>query len=220
MSIAEEYADRPVRVIASILAMMPRKPPQSSNYEKFQTSNPVVRALIGRFFARVRAIVEEVQPGSLLDAGCGEGETLAHLGGLLPPRVAAVDVSPEAAEHTADRFPFAEVAVESIYDLPFADDSFDLVLCLEVLEHLRDSRIAVAELARVASGTIVVSVPHEPFFRVGSLVRGKYVRTLGNHPEHINHWNPRSLRRLLEPDLEVVSLNRSFPWLVARCQVR
>ena len=69
---------------------------RSSNWEKFQTRNPVVRRLIDRFFGRLEAMVAPLAPGSLLDAGCGEGETLARLSHLLPDRVSAVDIDPGA----------------------------------------------------------------------------------------------------------------------------
>jgi 2-polyprenyl-3-methyl-5-hydroxy-6-metoxy-1,4-benzoquinol methylase len=193
--------------------------PTSTNYEKFQTANPVVRRLIERFYARVAEIVEPLRPASVLDAGCGEGETIARLRPLLGERIAAVDISAEAVEFTAARLPNVAVSRESVLDLPFADGEFDLVLCLEVLEHLDDPRAAAAELARVGSGRVVISVPHEPWFRLGSLLRGKYVSTLGNHPEHVNHWNPRTLAATLGSTLEVRSVSRSLPWLIADCSV-
>jgi 2-polyprenyl-3-methyl-5-hydroxy-6-metoxy-1,4-benzoquinol methylase len=192
----------------------------STNYEKFQTANPVVRRLIDRFYSRIMEAVEPLEFTSLLDAGCGEGETLARLGSALPPKTVAVDVSPEAVEFTATRFPAVDVSRHSIDGLPFAENSFDLVLCLEVLEHVPDPAPALAELARVASGHVVISVPHEPWFRIGSLLRGKYVRSLGDHPEHVNHWNPHSLRAFLEAQAEVVSVRGSFPWLIAVCRPR
>ena len=196
------------------------QPTASSNYAKFQTSNPVVRRLIDRFYARLDGIAAELAPASVLDAGCGEGETLARLGDALPAHPVAIDLDPEAAAFTGRRFPQAEVLSGSVYELPFEDASFELVLCLEVLEHLRDPGAAVAELARVSSGAVVVSVPHEPWFRLGSLLRGKYVRGLGNHPEHVNHWGPKSLPALLGPKVEPLAVTRSFPWLIASCRVR
>ena len=104
-------------------------------------------------------------------------------------------------------------------DLAFPDRAFDLVLCLEVIEHVPDPQAAVRELARVCSGDLVVSVPFEPWFRAGSLLRGKYVRTLGNHPEHVNHFNRRSLAELLEPVDPRAEIRVAFPWLIARCRV-
>jgi ubiquinone/menaquinone biosynthesis C-methylase UbiE len=193
---------------------------ESTNYEKFQTGNPVVRRLIDRFYNRLFAVIEPLKASSLLDAGCGEGETLARLDGSLPERTVAVDLSPEAVEFTAKRLPTVETACQSVEELPFEDDSFDLVLCLEVLEHIPEPDAAVGELARIARRRVVISVPHEPWFKLGSLLRGKYMRGLGNHPEHVNHWNPRTLRAFLEPQLEVVSLRGSFPWLIAECRPR
>jgi ubiquinone/menaquinone biosynthesis C-methylase UbiE len=192
----------------------------SSNYAKYQTANPVVRRLIDRFFVHVRDIVQSLAAESLLDAGCGEGEALAQLRALLPERVVAVDVSAGAVEATGRRLPFVDARQASLYELPFEDRSFDAVLCLEVLEHLKDPETALAELARVSGGDIVISVPHEPWFRLGSMLRGKYVRRLGNHPEHVNHWGPRSLPDLLGRRFEVVTLTRSFPWLIAHCRPR
>jgi len=162
--------------------------------------------------------VEPLRAESLLDAGCGEGETIARLGGSLPPRVVAIDLSDSAVRFTRRRLPAIEVQQHSVDRLPFAGDSFDLVLCLEVLEHLTDPGAALDELRRVGRRDVVVSTPHEPWFRLGSLARGKYVRDLGNHPEHLNHWNRRSLRALLETRFEAVSLVSSFPWLIAHCQ--
>lgn len=194
--------------------------PATTNYEKFQTTNPLVRRLIGRFYAAVGAEVRRVAPGSLLDAGCGEGETLARLGALVPPLAAGVDLNPESVAFAAARLPAVELSVADITALPFEDSSFELVLCLEVLEHLPRPGRAVAELARVSAGALIVSVPHEPWFRLGSLSRGKHLTALGNHPEHVQRFGFASLRRLLEPEVEVVSLEGSFPWLLASCRTR
>jgi len=163
-------------------------------------------------------MVEPLAPTSLLDAGCGEGETLERLSDLLPQRVAAIDLSEQAVRFTSGRVPAAVASVASVDALPFEDDSFDLVLCLEVLEHLEDPGTALEELSRVSTGDVVISTPHEPWFQLGSLLRGKYLRGLGNHPEHVNHWGPGSLRDLLETRFAEVTVRRSFPWLIAHCR--
>ena len=187
----------------------------TTNYEKFQTGNPVVRRLIDRFFGKVESVVAPLAPASVLDAGCGEGETLERLGGLLTGTVTGVDLNPDSVEFAARRIPSGTFQVGDLTDLPFEDDSFDLVLCLEVLEHIPDPAPALAELSRVCRRDIVLSVPSEPWFRLGSLARGKYLNGWGNHPEHVNHWNPRSLRDFLAGSTDVVNVERSTPWLVA-----
>jgi SAM-dependent methyltransferase len=193
---------------------------ERTNLRKFQTANPVATALIDRFYRGVATVAAADRARSLLDAGCGEGEGLARLGDRLPDRTVAVDADPDAVALTGRRLPAIETACHSIDSLPFEDDSFDLVLCLEVLEHVREPGAALGELARVCGDRVVLSVPDEPWFRLGSLARGKYLRGLGDHPEHLNHWNRGSLRALLEREVDVISLRRSFPWVIAECRPR
>ena len=193
---------------------------QSSNVAKYETGNPVVQRMIGGFFEVLADVIGPLDPASVLDAGCGEGETIERLDGLLPDRIAAVDVEASCVDAVRARHPGVEVSRESVDALPFADGAFDLVLCLEVLEHVPDPERAVRELARVAARDVVVSVPYEPWFRIGSMLRGKYLTTLGNHPEHVNHWNRRTLQELLEPAGELSELRAAFPWLIASVRVR
>lgn len=192
----------------------------TTNFEKFQTGNPVVRRLIGNFYEKVGSIVGSLDSGNVLDAGCGEGESLSRLAPVLPAEQSGIDLNPESVQFTSARVPEADIAVGDITAMPFEDGSFDLVLCLEVLEHLPVPGLALEEIARVSARDIVISVPHEPWFRLGSLARGNYAKTWGNHPEHVNHWNHRSLRVFLEERVDVVSLEGSMPWLVAHCRTR
>jgi 2-polyprenyl-3-methyl-5-hydroxy-6-metoxy-1,4-benzoquinol methylase len=192
---------------------------ETTNYEKFQTSNPVVRRLFDNFFRSVAEIVGALELDKVLDAGCGEGETIERLDGLLPHPVTGVDLNADSVGFARQRLTEDEFSVDDVTDLPFPDDSFDLTLCLEVLEHLPRPELAVQELSRVSSSDLVLSVPHEPWFRLGSLARGKYVKGLGNHPEHVNHWNPSSFRDFLSDYLDVVEVRRSTPWVIAHCRV-
>jgi 2-polyprenyl-3-methyl-5-hydroxy-6-metoxy-1,4-benzoquinol methylase len=190
----------------------------TTNYEKFQTGNPVVQRMIGGFYRKVEEVVRPLKPATVLDAGCGEGETLDRLGAVLPPFPVGIDLNQESVEFAAQRLPDATIRQADLLELPFEDSSFDLVLCLEVLEHLPDPAAGLEQLARVSGGDIVVSVPHEPWFRLGSLARGKYLKGWGNHPEHVNHWNPKSFRRFLSTRTEVVEVQTSMPWIIARCR--
>jgi SAM-dependent methyltransferase len=182
--------------------------------EKYSDLNPVVSFVIGRFFRRLRAVLADVAPLSVLDAGCGEGEMLRR--GVLPAAVHPVclDVRPAS---------LAEIAAPhrvcaSVLSLPFADRSFDAVTCLEVLEHLDNPAAAVGELARVARSAFVVSVPFEPYFRIGNVLRGKHLIGLGNHPEHVQHWNLRTFHAFLSGSGAEVRIVEAFPWIIACCR--
>jgi 2-polyprenyl-3-methyl-5-hydroxy-6-metoxy-1,4-benzoquinol methylase len=193
---------------------------ETTNHQKFQTGNPIVRRLIGNFFGRVRASLAACEYASLLDAGCGEGHTLDTLADLLPERVAGFDINPDCVAFARQRLPqHIELQAASIYEIPYPDNHFDVVVCCEVLEHLDRPHEALAELKRVARQHLIISVPYEPWFQLGSLLRGKYLSTWGNHPEHVNHWNPRSLRRFLSEGGIEAEVQVAFPWLIAAAHV-
>ena len=191
----------------------------TSNHAKYKDaqSNPVVRALMGRLFRAVAHDIAWFAPQSLLDAGCGEGHAIEQLGSLIPLRYVGIDANPACVAWCKERFPGREFSQQSVLALPYADQSFDVVLCMEVLEHLDDPAAAVRELSRVAKVGVVLSVPFEPWFQAGNALRGKYRPTLGNHPEHVQHWGKRSFPRFLADtgalaDISVVSAGT---WLVA-----
>lgn len=195
---------------------------ETTNYAKYQTGNPVVRRLIARFQGKVRAALLPMQPDSLLDAGCGEGESIRFLGPDLPDIYKGFDLSEECVSFCQERFLQHEFQTADITALPFEDLSFDAAICLEVLEHLPHPERALAELERVARRGLVLSVPHEPWFQLGSLARGKYLATLGNHPEHIQHWNPASFRRFIRANLnraDRIAIDTAFPWIVAQVRL-
>lgn len=188
----------------------------SSNARKHTTGNPVVRRLIDRFHTVVHEEVAALRPSTLLDVGCGEGFVLQALGPWAQG-AHAVDLSSEAVEACRQVNPHVNAQVGSATDLPFDDDRFDVVICLEVLEHLDDPAAAVRELARVCRGSLVLSVPWEPWFQLGNLARGQYLSRWGNHPEHIQRWTASGFQRMLEgTGLVTVTRRRgAFPWTVA-----
>jgi 2-polyprenyl-3-methyl-5-hydroxy-6-metoxy-1,4-benzoquinol methylase len=192
---------------------------ESSNYAKHTTSNPLQQGLIDRFHGVVAAMLARARADTLLDVGCGEGfssEVLRQGAGR--GAFYALDVSVPALRIARTRVPDATWVGGSALNLPFADRSFDTVVCLEVLEHLHDPDRALLELARIARTSLVLSVPNEPLFRGANFLRGKNLRRWGNDAGHLQHWSSRGFRRFVARRLEVVESRAPFPWTVLRCR--
>lgn len=111
-----------------------------------------------RVLHRLLAGLDLPQDASILDGGCGSGRNLIELARY--GEVSGVEISEASAEVARGR-EVGEVHTCSLVDLPFAEDSFDLVTCLDVIEHLDDDVAALTELRRVVKpgGRLVVMVP-------------------------------------------------------------
>jgi 2-polyprenyl-3-methyl-5-hydroxy-6-metoxy-1,4-benzoquinol methylase len=186
-----------------------------NTYDKYGSSNPVVRRLMARFERDLDELFDLAAPGSLLDVGCGEG-VLVHRWAerLGEGRVVGIDLQEESiqAGWAQRQAPNLEYRVLEAADLPFADGEFDLVSAIEVLEHLPDPVLTLAEMTRCAQRHVLVSVPREPLWRMLNMARGAYWPALGNTPGHLNHWSRRSFVQLLSRHGEVVEVRSPFPW--------
>jgi 2-polyprenyl-3-methyl-5-hydroxy-6-metoxy-1,4-benzoquinol methylase len=186
-----------------------------NTYDKYGSSNPVVRRLMSGFERSLDALLELAAPASLLDVGCGEG-VLVHRWAqrLGEGRLVGIDLEEASiqAGWAAHRAPNLEYRVMEARNLPFADGEFELASAIEVLEHLPDPEHTLSEMARCATAHLLVSVPREPLWRMLNMARGAYWPSLGNTPGHLNHWSRRSFVKLLSRYGEVVEVRSPFPW--------
>lgn len=185
--------------------------------KKYRNENPVQRALIRRFVASLHDLFIEAGPvTSVLEVGVGEGFISGYLSEKFPAiKFTGVDLSQGDIEKLRGKFPRVDAHVGSAYELDGLSGSYDLVICAEVLEHLDTPERALDAMLAKKPRRLLLSVPHEPFFMLSNLARGKNVARFGNDPEHVNHWGRGSFRRLLETRLDVLRLTTSYPWILA-----
>ncbi len=147
-------------------------------------------------FERIELFREAVGgPGRrVLDLGCRYGALTQHY--VPGNEVVGVDVDREALETAA------ELGIETHWadveePLPFGDDSFDVVVVGELLEHVRDPGGLVAECRRVLrpGGTLVGSVPNA--FRLKNRLRFLLGRKPEKDPTHLHMFSPDDVRLLL-----------------------
>ncbi len=199
--------------------------PTGNTFDKYGSTNPVVRRLMAGFersLDELFALAGRAGVESLLDVGCGEGVlTEGWARRLGTARVVGIDLEdPKLRAHwetrTRENLEFRAVRAET---LPFEDKEFDLVAAIEALEHIPQAERTLAEMARVARGHLLVSVPREPLWRMLNVARGAYVRELGNTPGHVNHWSRNGFAALLRRFGEVEVLRSPFPWTMALVRV-
>ncbi len=163
----------------------------------------VWRAGQKRRLAMIRAVAGERLKGRVLENGCGVGMYVEHLTPL-SGQVIGLEYDETRARQAHARAAFITCAAGE--GLPFPDETFDIILSHEVLEHVQNDRQAVEEMARTLrpGGRMVIFVPNRgyPFETHGVYWRGRY--HFGNIP-FVNYL-PRKLRDNLAPHVRVYSL--------------
>jgi 2-polyprenyl-3-methyl-5-hydroxy-6-metoxy-1,4-benzoquinol methylase len=186
-----------------------------NTYDKYGSTNPLVRRMMNGFERTLDELFGATAPSSLLDVGCGEG-ILVHRWAqrLGASRVVGIDLEETSiqAGWAERQAPNLEYRVMRAENLPFAENEFDLVSAIEVLEHVPDPEHTLAEMARCGQSHLLVSVPREPMWRMLNMARGAYWSDLGNTPGHLNHWSKRSFIELLSRYGTVVEARSPFPW--------
>lgn len=192
---------------------------------KYVKTNFVTRKLLGGFFNGIGELLRE--PGlsdvrSAIEVGCGEGFSTQKLREMLPRDATfrASDVEQRLVNEAREKNPGVTIERESIYELPHADNSFDLVFVLEVLEHLDDPAKALAEVCRVSKKWVIASVPREPIWCMMNFARFKYVTALGNTPGHLNHWSANAFRGFVQSRANVRARRTPLPWTMVLAEVR
>jgi SAM-dependent methyltransferase len=151
-----------------------------------------------------------------LDLGCGDGRLSAL---LKAGSLTAADVSAVALGRARVRLPDARlVQLQPDRPLPFDDNRFDLVLCAETLEHVRDVQLLLSEVRRVLApgGRLALTTPAHSRLTGLRVLVGGFERRFDPLSPHIRFFTRRSLGRLLgELGFGVRSLKRRSGALLA-----
>jgi ubiquinone/menaquinone biosynthesis C-methylase UbiE len=150
----------------------------------------------------VRRLIRRYGKAPFLDAGCGTGLNLRNL----PPGSTGIDINPRNLALVAARLPKHDVVLADLEAMPFADASFETVLCTEVLEHVPDIAKAIAEIRRVLrpGGVLIGSTPaHSPIWRL------RFLSSTCPHDEPFhNEYSAGQMRSMLS-EFEIVRIGYS-----------
>ena len=173
------------------------------------------------FLRRVRALVSQTKGTTLLDVGCAEGFALHYIQRYNPGlHTVGIDNDPNAITRGQTLFPHMQLHVGNGLHIAAAERSYDIVLALEILEHVTEPEQLLQEIRRVSKKHCIVSVPREPWFCLANLARGKNVSRWGNDPDHIHRWNTKKFETMLRNNgFRIVKRKLPFPWQLYLCEV-
>jgi ubiquinone/menaquinone biosynthesis C-methylase UbiE len=152
-----------------------------------------------------------------LDLGCGDGRLTTS---LRASAITAADVSDVALRRAAARLPGAEIAsVVPDEPLPFVDGEFELVLCAETIEHVRDVQLFLSEIRRVLrpGGGLALTTPEYGRRTALRALLSGFESEFDPLSPHVRFFTRTSLERLLDAmGFTVDSIRRRSGTLLVR----
>ena len=182
---------------------------------KYKNINFVTKRLISNFYETIYEITKKIEVNKILEVGCGNGYSTEYLSDIFKDNILeASDCDLKLVNVAKNKIFNVNITQESIYKLNRESESFDLILALEVLEHLDSPEKALLELKRVTKKYCILSIPREPLWRFLNITRGYYLRDLGNTPGHINHWSKRKFIKFIEKYFKIIEIKTPTPWMI------
>jgi hypothetical protein len=150
--------------------------------------NPVVRFVIGRFFRRLRAVLAELESPLRPGRRLRRGRDAAPRGAARRRARPSVWISPRLPGRGRRARPRLRVGARCPSP-PAASTPSPAWKCWSTST---TPPPPCANWRAWPAAPWCFSVPFEPYFRIGNVLRGKHLGRLGNHPEHVQHWNLRT----------------------------
>jgi len=193
-------------------------------YDKYGSRNPIVHWIQRGYMNAIDDLVKKAAPKSIHEIGCGEGFWVLHwnqLGIASRGSDFSKQVIDLARENAVQKGLSTEnFYVKSIYDINPEQDSADLVVCCEVLEHLERPNEALDALKKIVNNNLILSVPKEPLWHFLNMLRVKYLLKYGNTPGHIQQWSKSRFIQLVSRYFEIVEVKTPFPWTMVLCHAK
>lgn len=192
----------------------------NSNYKKYHSKNYLKQVMIKKFKNKLIKILNNDNDNNnlttLLDAGCGEGFISDFIyNNTKIKNITGIDICSNSINYAKKQNEMIKYECKNLYKLDYINNSFDVVISLEVLEHLEKPEIVLKELIRISKKKLIISVPNEPFFSLGNLLSFKNVKTLGNPIDHVNKWTKNKFIKFIKQNgVTNFSVVTSFPWTI------
>lgn len=186
-----------------------------SEISKYENKNPIHQYFLQKFLSHIRYAVEETRAARIIEIGCADGYVIKYLKDHNPSlHFWGIDIDKSALARARQMNPDSHFEHGDALTFSVPEKSFDMVMALELLEHIPDFQKALGNFQKMNANHFLISVPHEPFFRISNFMRGRHWKRLGNHPEHVNTWSKLEFKNVIAPYFNIEKDYSSYPWTI------
>lgn len=142
-----------------------------------------------------------IKPLSLLDVGCASGSLTSQIATFFPSsKVFGIDSYKKAVEFGRKSYPKIEFKFADAHKLPFKNESFDLITCIETLEHLEDPKGAISEIHRCLKSKGRALIGQDTDNLLFKIIWIIWIKTRGKvwQNSHFHPYGPNSLEQLIK----------------------
>jgi len=184
-----------------------------SQTSKYGNKNPLHQYVLNRFLNQVKNAVDESKANKILEVGSADGYVVGHLKKYNSSlELYGVDIDEKILERAREMNPGTRFEYGNLETGVLPTRRFDMVTALEVFEHIGNTEASLSNLNKLDAEYFLISVPHEPFFRILNFIRGRHWRRWGNHHEHVHTWSRNEFKRTIGKYFLVKKDYSSFPW--------
>jgi len=192
--------------------------PEDHMDELYHSKNPLVRYA---HIDRLHKIVSQLPEGKnlkIFDAGCGEGHLIQEMHDhtiFKNCEFYGADITEIALQKARDRCPYAKIYNADLAKLDFPNEFFDVVVCTEVLEHIKHYKEVIGEIKRVLKkdGYFIITFPNEIPWTIARFLLGRRPIKVS---DHINSFYPRTMKHLTDMKEEkLIKLPFNLPLFVS-----
>lgn len=170
-------------------------------YEKGIAENLGQRYWHGQKFLVIKKLLVGFSPRKILDIGSNGGGLTAKISGLFPKaKTIGVDVYEKAVFYASARYPDISFLVADGQNLPFENDYFDLIFCLETLEHMANPVRTLQEIRQCLkkNGQVIISMDSgNLLFRIIWFFWTRFGKGKVWRGSHLTHFNKKILKEMI-----------------------
>lgn len=183
--------------------------PENHMEDLYKSKNPLVKFVHVQRLRNTLSLVP-YKAKVILDVGCGEGQLLEYLNKIKGRELYGVDVLSHVVYQARKRVPTSIIVQSDGCKMKFKNNTFDVVTCIDVLEHIPNWRDVIKEIIRVTKpgGIIVLGWPNDDNWNLARFLLGK-----GPVPDHINILTPRIVRQAMNrKSIKIKRIPLCLPW--------
>ncbi|HKL24307.1 MAG TPA: class I SAM-dependent methyltransferase [Candidatus Nanoarchaeia archaeon] len=183
-------------------------------YDHANLRNPIGKFLMNKYFEKLSEKLKTIKFSNAIDLGAGKGYVTNFVGKTKGTYPIALDNDEEKLDFIRKKYPLIKVVKGDVREIPFEKNYFDFVISTQTIEHLSkdDSKRTLEEISRIGKKNCIITVPNFPYWNLKNIARGKYLKSFGNTPDHLQQWTSKGFEKMLKNYFENVSVERVYCW--------